>query len=71
MKLTVQHPTSDTEKVASLLSKKVTDCEVSVKNYKGGISRTTFENRYEGYTSDAERAMWVAENRMGCKIVEK
>jgi hypothetical protein len=71
MRLVISHQTSDTEKVQSLLASKITDGSVEVEDKGNGISVSTFTNRYQGYTKDAEKAIWVAENRMRWNIVSK
>jgi hypothetical protein len=71
MKLVISHQTSDAAKVQSLLAKKITDASVEVAEKGNGFSVTTFTNRYQGYTRDAEKAIWIAENRMGWTIIEK
>ncbi len=71
MKLVISHQTSDSQKVLDLLAKKITDGSVEVEDKGNGISVTTFTNRYQGYTRDAEKAIWVAENRMRWTIVSK
>ncbi len=71
MKLVISHQTSDTQKVFDLLAKKITDGEYQVEDKGNGISVSTFTNRYHGYTRDAEKAIWVAENRMRWTILAK
>ncbi len=71
MKLVIGHQTSDSQKVLDLLAKKIVDGSYECKDLENGMSISIFTNRYQGYSKDAERAIWVAENRMRWNIIEK